>query len=68
MGDHIVLGSNAFEFDVRVRKVRGFCSSSTVNKCSSSSSKFDFFQLSYIFLGRKMLSKMAKYNFKTDKK
>ena len=47
------LASNAFEFDVRVRKVRGFCSSSssTVNKCSSSSSKFDFFQVFYIFLG-----------------
>ena len=48
------LRTNAFEFDVRVRKVRGFCSSSKVDKCSSS--KFDFFEkfeLFYRILGIK---------------
>ena len=53
----IRLGSNAFEFDVRVRKVRGFCSSSSsssrVMKCSSS--KFEFFQLFSMLFRAKLL-------------
>ena len=60
------LGSKMFEFDVRARIVRDFCSSVTiiefVNKFSIL--KFDFIQPH--FLAEKFLPKMARYNFKTE--